>query len=135
VEEYFASTLSVGDTFYFAGMVLEVERIEGIDLTVKATSKPARIPTYVGARMAMTTNLADRVRAFLHDREQWPRFPTRCASGWRCRTALAPAPPGPAAGRDLPARAPPLHGRLQLRGLERAPVARHADHAAMESAG
>ena len=75
VEEYFASTLSVGDTFYFAGMTLEVERIEGIDLTVKATTKPARIPTYVGARMAMTTNLADRVRAFLHDREQWPRFP------------------------------------------------------------
>jgi ATP-dependent Lhr-like helicase len=75
VEEYFASTLSVGDTFYFAGLVLEVERIEGIDLTVKATSKPARIPTYVGARMAMTTNLADRVRTFLYDREQWPRFP------------------------------------------------------------
>jgi ATP-dependent Lhr-like helicase len=75
VEEYFASTLSIGDTFYFAGMVLEVERIEGIDLTVKATTKPARIPTYVGARMAMTTNLADRVRAYLHDRSQWPRFP------------------------------------------------------------
>jgi ATP-dependent Lhr-like helicase len=75
VEEYFASTLSVGDTFYFAGMVLEVERIEGIDLTVKATTRPARIPTYVGARMAMTTNLADRVRAYLHDRSQWPRFP------------------------------------------------------------
>ena len=70
VEEYFASTLSVGDTFYFAGLTLEVERIEGIDLMVKATSKPARIPTYVGARMAMTTNLADRVREFLHDREQ-----------------------------------------------------------------
>jgi ATP-dependent Lhr-like helicase len=40
VEEYFASTLSIGDTFYFAGMTLEVERIEGIDLTVKATTKP-----------------------------------------------------------------------------------------------
>jgi ATP-dependent Lhr-like helicase len=25
--------------------------------------------------MAMTTNLADRVRHFLHDRSQWPRFP------------------------------------------------------------
>ncbi|HLL59572.1 MAG TPA: ligase-associated DNA damage response DEXH box helicase [Allosphingosinicella sp.] len=75
VEEYFASTLSPGDTFFFAGLVLEVERIDGIDLYVKATSKSARIPTYVGARMAMTTNLADRVRAFLHDREQWPRFP------------------------------------------------------------
>jgi ATP-dependent Lhr-like helicase len=75
VEEYFASTLSTGDTFFFAGLVLEVERIEGTDLICRATSKSARIPTYVGARMAMTTNLADRVRHFLHDREQWPRFP------------------------------------------------------------
>jgi ATP-dependent Lhr-like helicase len=75
VEEYFASTLSPGDTFYFAGLVLEVERIEGTDLQVRASSKSARIPTYVGARMAMSTNLADRVRNFLHDREEWPRFP------------------------------------------------------------
>jgi ATP-dependent Lhr-like helicase len=75
VEEYFASTLSPGDTFYFAGLVLEVERIEGTDLQVRASSKSARIPTYVGARMAMSTNLADRVRNFLYDRDEWPRFP------------------------------------------------------------
>ncbi|MBA3675957.1 MAG: ligase-associated DNA damage response DEXH box helicase [Sphingosinicella sp.] len=75
VEEYFASTLSPGDTFFFAGLVLEVERIDGVDLYVRATTKSARIPTYVGARMAMSTNLADRVRHFLHDRDQWPRFP------------------------------------------------------------
>jgi ATP-dependent helicase Lhr and Lhr-like helicase len=75
VEEYFASTLTRGDTFFFAGLVLEVEKIDGTDLFVKATTKSARIPTYVGARMAMTTNLADRVRHFLHDREQWRRFP------------------------------------------------------------
>jgi ATP-dependent helicase Lhr and Lhr-like helicase len=75
VEEYFASTLTRGDTFFFAGLVLEVEKIDGTDLFVKATTKSARIPTYVGARMAMTTNLADRVRHFLYDREQWPRFP------------------------------------------------------------
>jgi len=75
VEEFFASTLSKGDTFFFAGLVLEVEKIDGTDLFVHATSKSARIPTYVGARMAMTTNLADRVRHFLHDRSQWPRFP------------------------------------------------------------
>jgi ATP-dependent Lhr-like helicase len=75
VEEYFASTLSKGDTFFFAGLVLEVEKIDGTDLIVHASSKSARIPTYVGARMAMTTNLADRVRHFLHDRSQWPRFP------------------------------------------------------------
>ena len=75
VEDNFASTLAPGDTFYFAGLVLEVEKIDGMDLIVRASSKSARIPTYLGARMAMSTNLADRVRQFLHDREQWPRFP------------------------------------------------------------
>ena len=75
VEEYFASTLSPGDTFFFSGLVVEVERIQGTDMFVKASSKSARIPTYVGARMAMSTNLADRVRNFLYHREEWPRFP------------------------------------------------------------
>jgi ATP-dependent Lhr-like helicase len=75
VEDNFAATLRPGDTFFFAGLVLEVERIDGTDLIVRASAKSARIPTYLGARMAMTTNLADRVRHFLWDREQWPRFP------------------------------------------------------------
>lgn len=75
VEEYFASTLSTGDTFFFSGLSLEVERIEATDLIVRATSRPARVPTYVGARMPLSTNLADRVRAFLHDRSEWARFP------------------------------------------------------------
>jgi ATP-dependent Lhr-like helicase len=75
VEEYFASTLSTGDTFFFAGLSLEVEKIELTDLIVRASSRPARIPTYVGTRMALSTNLAQRVRAFLHDRTQWARFP------------------------------------------------------------
>ena len=75
VEEAFASTLSIGDTFFFAGLVLEVVRTEGTDLFVRASSKSARIPTYLGTRMAMSTNLAERVRIFLDDRSQWPRFP------------------------------------------------------------
>ena len=75
VEEYFAATLSPGDTFFFAGMALEVERIDQLDLLVRATSKPARIPTYVGARMPLSTNLAHRVRSFLCDKTEWPRFP------------------------------------------------------------
>ena len=75
VEEAFGATLRPGDTFYFSGLVLEVEKIDGTDLVVHATSKAARIPTYLGIRMAMSTNLAGRVRAFLHERSQWPRFP------------------------------------------------------------
>ena len=75
VEDYFASTLSVGDTFFFGGLVVEIERMQGTEIIVRASSKSARIPTYVGARMAMTTHLADRVRHFLADPSQWPRFP------------------------------------------------------------
>jgi ATP-dependent Lhr-like helicase len=75
IEDYFASTLSVGDTFYFAGLTLEVERIDSPELIVKASTKSARIPTYVGIRMAMTTHLANRVRAFLAAPEEWHRFP------------------------------------------------------------
>jgi len=75
VEDYFAATLSVGDTFFFAGLTLEVERMTGMEIIVRATTRPARIPTYVGTRLAMTTHLADRVRRFLADEEEWRRFP------------------------------------------------------------
>jgi ATP-dependent Lhr-like helicase len=75
VEESFASTLSNGDTFFFAGLSLEVIGIDTEDLLVKATSREARIPTYGGARMPLSTSLADRVRAFLADPGEWARFP------------------------------------------------------------
>lgn len=75
LDEYFASSLVRGDTFYFSGMALEVEGVDATDLIVRATSRKARIPSYVGARMPLTTHLARRVREFLHDRTQWHRFP------------------------------------------------------------
>ena len=75
VEDYFANTLSVGDTFHFAGLTLEIERMSGTEIVVHATSRSARIPAYVGTRMAMTTHLADRVRHFLADPGEWRRFP------------------------------------------------------------
>ena len=75
VEEYFASTLMPGDTFYFSGIALEVEGVKGTDLLVRATARPARIPTYVGARMALTTNLAMRVREMIADPDGWAAYP------------------------------------------------------------
>jgi ATP-dependent Lhr-like helicase len=75
VEEGFAATLSHGDTFFFAGLSLEVEKIDTEDLVVRATSRPARIPTYGGSRMPLSTNLAARVRGFLADPSAWHRFP------------------------------------------------------------
>ena len=75
VEEGFAATLSPKDTFFFSGLAVEVEKIDGEDLIVRATSRPARIPTYGGARMPLSTNLADRVRHFLHEPQTWGSFP------------------------------------------------------------
>lgn len=76
VEEGFASTLTPGNTFTFAGMALEVESIKDLDLIVRAATKPANtIPSYMGARMPLTTHLADRVRHILTDRPSWARFP------------------------------------------------------------
>ena len=75
VEEGFAATLSTGDTFFFSGLSLEVEKIDGEELIVRASSRPARIPSYGGTRLALSTHLAARVRTFLSDDSQWPRFP------------------------------------------------------------
>ena len=75
VEEGFAATLVPGDSFFFAGLSLEVIGVKDTDLVVRASSRPARIPKYGGARLALSTNLADRVRRFLCDRSAWPRFP------------------------------------------------------------
>jgi len=75
VEESFAATLSPGDRFFFSGMSLELVRQSESDLVVRATSKPARIPSWGGTRMAMSTHLADRVRRLLAAPEEWRRFP------------------------------------------------------------
>ncbi len=75
VEEDFGAGLSPGDTFRFAGMDLEVEGLKDSQLTVRAAKRSATIPSYMGARMPLTTHLADRVRAMLSNRAGWGCFP------------------------------------------------------------
>ena len=75
IEEGYASTLAPGDHFYFCGLSLEVEQFKDTDIIVHASAKPARIVTYGGQRMSMSTHLANRVRQMLADRHQWGRFP------------------------------------------------------------
>jgi ATP-dependent helicase Lhr and Lhr-like helicase len=75
IEEGYASTLSPGDHFYFSGLSLEVEQFKDTDIIVRASSKRARIVTYGGQRMSMSTHLANRVRHMLCDRNDWSRFP------------------------------------------------------------
>jgi len=75
VEERFAAQLSPGDTFFFAGMSLEVESVKDMDVVVRAAKKSATIPSYGGLRLPLTTHLARRVQGLLADRAGWGRFP------------------------------------------------------------
>ena len=75
VEEGFGATLSVGDHIFFAGLGLEVIQFKDTDILVRASARPARLVTYGGQRMSMSTHLADRVRAFLASPDDWERFP------------------------------------------------------------
>ena len=75
VEEGFGSTLSVGDHIFFAGLSLEVMQFKDTDILVRASTKEARLVTYGGQRMSLSTHLADRVRAYLADDTDWHRFP------------------------------------------------------------
>ncbi len=75
VEEGFASALSPGDRFFFAGLSLEVEQLKDTDVIVRASSKSGQVVTYGGQRMSMSTHLANRVRHMLCDRNDWHRFP------------------------------------------------------------
>ena len=94
LEEGFGSVLSPGDTFRFSGLDLEVEQIKDSDLIVRATRKAAMIPSYTGARMALSPSLSDRVRRILHDPAEHKRLPDDVQE-WlaaQARHSVLPAP-------------------------------------------
>ena len=107
VEENFGASLRPGDTIRFAGMDLEVEALKDLELIVRAAKKAGQIPSYMGARMPLTTHLADRVRTMLVDRAGWARFPDDVRE-WLEMQDWRSALPGPGA---LLAESFPYRGR------------------------
>ncbi len=76
VEEYFVNLLTPGDSFMFAGRLLIFLRLRDTVIEVaEGRGKEPKVPAYEGARMPLTTNLAARVRAMLHDSGAWGAFP------------------------------------------------------------
>lgn len=75
VEEAFGASLKPSDTFRFAGLDLEVEGLRDLELIVRAAKRSGTIPSYMGARMPISSHLADRVRGLMADRAGWARFP------------------------------------------------------------
>ena len=76
IEESFVSMMSPGDTFMFAGRLLSYQRLREttVEVTDGGTGQPM-VPAYAGSRYPLTTSLATRVRAMLHDPATWSHYP------------------------------------------------------------
>jgi ATP-dependent Lhr-like helicase len=76
LEEYFLEQLVAGDTFVFAGQVLEFRGIrETAAFVVKSGDTEAHVPSYMGGKFPLSTFLAGRVREMLADPPNWDRLP------------------------------------------------------------
>lgn len=76
VEEYFAQQLVPGDSFYFAGEILEFVGIRDMFVEAKrGKAKTPKIPSYVGGQMPLSTYLADGVRTILQQPSKWRTLP------------------------------------------------------------
>lgn len=82
IEENFAQQLTPGDTFLFNGEVLEFVRVRDMYLEAKRTpAKTAKIPSYNGGNLPLSTFLADAVKDFLNNPLLWKSLPPR-VSEW-----------------------------------------------------
>ena len=67
VEEYFASKLTRGDVFTFAGRNLEFIRIKGMQVHVKNSNKRTnRVPAWMGGRLTFSAQMSELLRNELY---------------------------------------------------------------------
>ena len=72
VEEYFAQGLVPGDTFIFAGRLLTFEGIRETTIEVSpGRGETPKVPSYIGGRLPLSSNLAEGVRALLQNPSSW----------------------------------------------------------------
>lgn len=63
IEEYFISRLKPGDTFWFAGRMLELIQVREMDVLVRASRKKSgAVPQWGGGRMSFSSFLSDLMR-------------------------------------------------------------------------
>ncbi len=75
IEEWFGGQLRIGDSFIFGGLTLEVIGFEGPDIHTRVGRGSPSVPSYVGGRMPLSTNLAARVRGLLNSPGRWAEMP------------------------------------------------------------
>jgi ATP-dependent helicase Lhr and Lhr-like helicase len=94
IEEYFAETMTPGDTFVFGGEVLRYEGIheDSVLVTRAARGVDPKVPSYAGGKFPLSTHLAARVRDMLGAPNSWKALPSQ-VSEWlemQSRKSLLP---------------------------------------------
>ncbi len=108
LEESFATMLTPGDTFMFAGRLLRFQRIRETTVECLEGGKgEPMVPAYAGGKYPLTSNLAARVRAMLHDPASWSVFPGQVRD-WLALQQERSTLPGP---DDLLVEVFPRNGR------------------------
>jgi ATP-dependent Lhr-like helicase len=75
VEEHFVNYMTEGDTFAFAGRLLEFVEVRETDVITRAGKGDApAVPAYMGGRLPLSTHLATRVRAALANPKSWRSY-------------------------------------------------------------
>ncbi|WP_426029759.1 ligase-associated DNA damage response DEXH box helicase [Caulobacter sp. DWP3-1-3b2] len=75
-EEGFFEQMKPGDTFVFAGQVWRFNSLVGTDAFVSpAADKDPMMPAWGGSKFPLSTYLASRVRAMMHDEREWAALP------------------------------------------------------------
>ncbi|CAM4062283.1 ligase-associated DNA damage response DEXH box helicase [Gillisia limnaea] len=68
IEEWFISKLSPGDAFTFAGKNLELARIKGMQVLVRASKKKnSKVPSWMGGRMGFSAQMSELLRAEMYE--------------------------------------------------------------------
>ena len=76
VEEGYLEVLEPGDTFIFAGQVLALVGMTGLDVLVRpGGDKTPKMPSWGGSKFALSTFLAAKVRHLMSDGASWEALP------------------------------------------------------------
>jgi ATP-dependent helicase Lhr and Lhr-like helicase len=93
VEEYFIEQLTPGDSFVFAGQVLQFEGMRENDAVVtRAHATEPKVPAYEGGKFPLSTYLAMRVRTMLAEPATWTRLPDQVSDWLRLQAEFSVVP-------------------------------------------
>ncbi|MDQ2067274.1 ligase-associated DNA damage response DEXH box helicase [Xinfangfangia sp. CPCC 101601] len=92
IEESFASSLTPGDTFLFAGQIVRYEGLNEMTVEVsRSTATDPKVAVYGGSKFSTSTLLADRILQILQQ-ASWPDLPQHTADWLRLQAEVSRLP-------------------------------------------